>query len=80
MNIEGVIFTVYGVSFSRRGLYSWRRGWVNIGFKVRYFLRRQINEPVEINGERMLILSGDPFFTRSILFVSECDGANPREK
>lgn len=80
MNIEGVIFTVYGVSFSRRGLYSWRRSWVNIGFKVRYFLRRQINEPVEINGKRILILSSDPFFTQPILFVSERGGADSRSE
>lgn len=63
MNIEGVIFTVYGVCFRDAVSIVGDGVWVNIGFKVRYFLRRQINEPVEINGERMLILSDDPFFT-----------------
>lgn len=68
MNIEGVIFTVYGVSFSR-GLYGRRTataGWVNIGLKFAIFSRRQVNEPAEINDESMPILSGDPFFTRAI--------------
>lgn len=43
MNIEGVIFTVYGVSFSRgfHGLYAGgsvaAASWVNIGLKFAIF-------------------------------------------